>query len=75
VRTQAADLDRQLLSVVRESAVCRRLMTIPGVGAWIAAALPVRRDRLRRAYLAPRRCLAARPALRGRDDNAHAGAG
>jgi transposase len=42
VRTQAADLDRQLLSVVRESAVCRRLMTIPGVGAWIAAALPVR---------------------------------
>ena len=37
VRTQATDLDRQLLSVVRESADCRRLMTIPGVGAIVAA--------------------------------------
>jgi transposase len=37
VRTQAADLDRQLLSVVRENATCRRLMTIPGVGALVAA--------------------------------------
>ena len=35
--TQAADLDRRLLSVVRESAACRRLMTIPGVGAIVAA--------------------------------------
>ena len=33
VRAQAADLDRQLLSMVRENAACRRLMTIPGVGA------------------------------------------
>jgi transposase len=37
VRTQAADLDRQLLSVVRENADCRRLMTIPGIGAIVAA--------------------------------------
>ena len=37
VRTQTADLDRQLLSVVRENADCRRLMTIPGVGAIVAA--------------------------------------
>ena len=36
VRTQAADLDRQLLAVVRENADCRRLMTIPGVGALVA---------------------------------------
>ena len=32
-----ADLDRQLLAVVRENADCRRLMTIPGVGAIVAA--------------------------------------
>jgi transposase len=37
VRTQTADLDRQLLAVVRENADCRRLMTIPGVGAIVAA--------------------------------------
>jgi transposase len=37
VRTQTADLDRQLLAVVRENADCRRLMTIPGVGALVAA--------------------------------------
>ena len=37
VRTQTADLDRQLLTVVRENADCRRLMTIPGVGAIVAA--------------------------------------
>jgi transposase len=36
VRAQAADLDRQLLSMVRENAACRRLMTIPGVGAVVA---------------------------------------
>jgi transposase len=36
VRAQAANLDRQLLSVVRENADCRRLMTIPGVGAIVA---------------------------------------
>jgi transposase len=36
VRAQAADLDRQLLSRVRENAACRRLMTIPGVGAVVA---------------------------------------
>jgi transposase len=33
VRARAADLDRQLLSRVRENAACRQLMTIPGVGA------------------------------------------
>jgi transposase len=37
VRAHAADLDRQLLAVVRESAICRRLMTIPGIGAIVAA--------------------------------------
>jgi transposase len=37
VRARAADLDRQLLSVVRGSATCRRLMTIPGIGAVVAA--------------------------------------
>ena len=36
VRARAADLDRQLLSRVRENAACRRLMTIPGVGAVVA---------------------------------------
>ena len=36
VRARAADLDRQLLAVVRENAACRRLMTIPGVGAVVA---------------------------------------
>ena len=36
VRARAADLDRQLLSMVRENAACRRLMTIPGVGAVVA---------------------------------------
>jgi transposase len=37
VRARAADLDRQLLSVVRGSVTCRRLMTIPGIGAVVAA--------------------------------------
>jgi transposase len=37
VRARAAELDRQLLAVVRESAPCRRLMTVPGVGAVVAA--------------------------------------
>jgi transposase len=37
VRERAADLDRQLLAVVRESVTCRRLMTAPGVGAVVAA--------------------------------------
>src|SRR3954453_4124699 len=36
VRARAADLDRQLLSMVRENTACRRLMTIPGVGAVVA---------------------------------------
>jgi transposase len=36
VRARAADLDRQLLSRVRENAACRQLMTIPGVGAVVA---------------------------------------
>src|SRR5918994_1959642 len=36
VRARAADLDRQLLSVVRGNASCRQLMTIPGVGAVVA---------------------------------------
>jgi transposase len=36
VRARAADLDRQLLSRVRENASCRQLMTIPGVGAVVA---------------------------------------
>src|SRR3712207_2919577 len=33
LRTEAAALQRRMLAVVREHAVCRRLMTVPGVGA------------------------------------------
>ena len=61
VRARAADLDRQLLSRVRENAACRQLMTIPGVGAalsFVAAietpeAFPRSRDV--GAWITPRR--------------------
>src|SRR3954463_9304863 len=59
VRTQAADLDRQLLSVVRENADCRRLMTIPGVGAALSFAIETPeafpRSRDVGAWMTPRR--------------------
>jgi transposase len=32
LRTEAAALHRRMLAVVREHEVCRRLMTVPGVG-------------------------------------------
>jgi transposase len=35
-RTEAAELHRRLLATVRGHAVCRRLMTVPGVGAVVA---------------------------------------
>jgi transposase len=34
LREQIAVLHRRLLAVVRDDEVCRRLMTIPGVGQW-----------------------------------------
>jgi transposase len=37
VRGRAAQLDRQLVTVARESAPCRLLMSIPGVGSVVAA--------------------------------------
>jgi transposase len=37
VRDRTAELDRQLVASVRENAVCRLLMTMPGVGAVTAA--------------------------------------
>lgn len=37
VRGQAAELDRQLVTVARESAPCQLLMSIPGVGSVVAA--------------------------------------
>jgi transposase len=36
LRAQFAALHRQMLAVVREDAVCRRLMTVPGVGPLVA---------------------------------------
>src|SRR3712207_6837484 len=36
LRTEAAALHRQVLALVREHEVCRRLMTVPGVGAVVA---------------------------------------
>jgi transposase len=36
LRTEFAKLHRAMLAIVRENAVCRRLMTVPGVGALIA---------------------------------------
>lgn len=36
LRTEFAKLHRAMLAIVRESEVCRRLMTVPGVGALIA---------------------------------------
>ena len=36
LRTEAAALHRRMLAVVREHGVCRRLMTVPGVGAVVA---------------------------------------
>jgi transposase len=59
VRARAADLDRQLLSRVRENAACRQLMTIPGVGAALSfvietpEAFPRSRDV--GAWMTPRR--------------------
>src|SRR4051812_36483429 len=61
VRAQAADLDRQLLSMVRENAACCRLMTIPGVGAVVALAFVIEtpetftRSRDVGAWMTPRR--------------------
>jgi len=37
VRGRAAELDRQLVAVARESAPCRLLMSIPGIGSVVAA--------------------------------------
>src|SRR3954453_3826660 len=37
VRARAVELDRQLIAAARTSPACRRLMTIPGVGAVTAA--------------------------------------
>lgn len=37
VRSRATELTRQLVAAVRDSATCRRLMTVPGVGAVTAA--------------------------------------
>ena len=34
LREQTMVLHRRLLAIVREDEVCRRLMTIPGVGPW-----------------------------------------
>ena len=36
LRDQLAELDRQVRNAAREDAVCRRLMTVPGVGAIVA---------------------------------------
>jgi transposase len=36
LRTQFDTLHRQMLTIVREDAVCRRLMTVPGVGPVVA---------------------------------------
>jgi transposase len=36
LQTEAAVLHRQMLAIVREHEVCRRLMTVPGVGAVVA---------------------------------------
>jgi transposase len=36
LRTEAAALHQRMLAVVREHEVCRRLMTVPGVGAVVA---------------------------------------
>jgi transposase len=61
VRARAADLDRQLLSMVRENAACRRLMTIPGVGAVVALSFVIEtpetftRSRDVGAWMTPRR--------------------
>ena len=44
MRQQLAVLHKMLLDTLRGDPVCRRLMTAPGVGAVIAADLPVRRS-------------------------------
>jgi transposase len=36
LRAEAAELHRRMLAVVREHEVCRRLMTVPGVGAVVS---------------------------------------
>jgi transposase len=36
LRAEAATLHRRMLAIVREHEVCRRLMTVPGVGAVVA---------------------------------------
>jgi transposase len=59
VRAQADDLDRQLLSRGRENAACRRLMTIPGVGAALSFVIETpeafTRSRDVGAWMTPRR--------------------
>jgi transposase len=34
LREQIAVLHRRLLTIVRDDEMCRRLMTVPGVGRW-----------------------------------------
>jgi hypothetical protein len=36
LRSESGTLHRELLAIVRADAVCRRLMTVPGVGAVVA---------------------------------------
>ena len=45
LREQLAVLHRRLLAIVRDDAVCRRLMTIPGVGPVVALTYPRHRRR------------------------------
>ena len=66
LRTEAAALHRRMLAVVREHEVCRRLMTVPGVGAVVALTFVAAVDdptRFRRSKdvgahfgLTPKRC-------------------
>ena len=70
LRRQVAELDRQLLALVHGDETCRRLMTVPGVGAVTAVTFVAtiedpglfRRSRSIDAYLGltPTRCESAR---------------
>jgi len=45
LREQVGILHRRLLAIVRDDAVCRRLMTVPGVGPVVALTSPVFKTR------------------------------
>jgi transposase len=66
IREQVGILHRRLLAIVRDDDVCRRLMTVPGVGPVVALTYRVTVDvpARRRCTRCGSECAARRPTMR-----------